>query len=201
MKQIGIVLLAAGEGKRFGGNKLEAVVNGKSMYIHAMELIQKEKEFQISVVVTGNENIASAARDRNMKVIWNEHPKLGISHSIQLGIEALLRVKPELEAILFMVCDQPWMKYDTLHDLIMRFDGGIMAVSYEGKAGNPVMFSKKYFHELLELSGDVGGRQVMKRHHEEVYYLEVFNKKELEDVDRREQLEEQEDSKDGKNLL
>ena len=201
MKQIGILLLAAGEGKRFGGNKLEAVVDGKPMYIHAMELIQNEKEVQTSVVVTGKEGIASAAKDRNMKVAWNEDPKRGISHSIQLGIDALIRDNPELEAILFMVCDQPWLKSDTLHELLMRFDGGIAAVSHKGESGNPVIFSKKYFHELMELSGDVGGRQIMKRHYKEVYYLEVFNKKELDDVDQRAQLEEQEDSKDGKNLL
>ena len=46
MKRIGILLLAAGAGKRFGGNKLEALVDGKPMFLHALELIEKQNVLQ-----------------------------------------------------------------------------------------------------------------------------------------------------------
>ncbi len=189
MKCIGILLLAAGEGKRFGGNKLEALVHGKPMFSYALDLIEKQNVSQ-KAVVTGKKRIALEAEKRAIKVVWNEVPEEGISYSIRLGMETLLEAEPMLDAVLFMVCDQPWLQYETIKDLINAHVCGIMAVSHNGKSGNPVMFSKKYFHELMHLSGDVGGRQVMINHKEEVYYLNVFNKKELEDIDLREQLEE-----------
>ena len=189
MKRIGILLLAAGAGKRFGGNKLEALVHGKPMFLHALDLVEKQNVLQ-KVVVTGKKKIALEAEKREIKVAWNESPEKGISYSIRLGMETLLEAEPMLDAVLFMVCDQPWLQYETIKDLIHAHACGIMAVSHHGKSGNPVIFSKKYFYELMHLSGDVGGRQVMNHHKEEVYYLKVFNKKELEDIDLREQLEE-----------
>ena len=189
MKRIGILLLAAGEGKRFGGNKLEALVHEKPMFSYALDLIEKQDVSQ-KVVVTGKKTIALEAEKRAIKVAWNEMPEEGISYSIRLGMETLLEAEPMLDAVLFMVCDQPWLQYETIKDLMNAHVCGIMAVSHNGKSGNPVIFSKKYFYELMHLSGDVGGRQVMINHKEEVYYLNVFNKKELEDIDLREQLEE-----------
>ena len=55
---------------------------------------------------------------------------------------------------------------------------------------NPVIFSKKYAEELLNLSGDVGGRQVMERHKEDVRFFEIEDEKELFDIDKKEQLED-----------
>ena len=78
--------------------------------------------------------------------------------------------------------------------MLTQFEKGILSLSYNGRSGNPVLFSKDYFEELMTLEGDVGGRQVMNRHKAEIYYLEIFNEKELRDVDRREELNEQEDS-------
>ena len=60
MKRIGILLLAAGAGKRFGGNKLEALVHGKPMFLHALDLIEKQNVLQ-KVVVTGKKKIALEA--------------------------------------------------------------------------------------------------------------------------------------------
>ena len=70
-----------------------------------------------------------------------------------------------------------------------EFDGGILALSCGKRRGNPVIFSKEYLKELSELSGDVGGRQVMARHREDVRFLEVNDDRELQDIDTREQME------------
>ena len=74
MKRIGILLLAAGEGKRFGGNKLEALIHGKSMFSYALDLVEKQKVSQ-KVVVTGKKRIALEAEKRDIKVVWNELPE------------------------------------------------------------------------------------------------------------------------------
>ena len=177
--RLGIVLLAAGAGKRFGGNKLTAQVHGKPMYLWAMENIEEMKTELPTVVVTGTPEIVSAAEAKGMIAIFNGQPELGISFSIRLGIEAVMQEDRKVDGILFMVCDQPWLEKTTLARLISEFDGGILALSYGERRGNPVIFSREYLKELSELSGDTGGRQVMARHRENVRFLEVNDEREL----------------------
>lgn len=187
--RLGIVLLAAGAGKRFGGNKLTAQVHGKPMYLWAMENIEEMKTELPTVVVTGTPEIVSAAEAKGMIAIFNGRPELGISLSIRLGIEAVIQEDRKVDGILFMVCDQPWLEKTTLVRLMSEFDGGILALSYGERRGNPVIFSREYLKELSELSGDIGGRQVMARHRENVRFLEVNDERELQDIDKREQME------------
>lgn len=187
--RLGIVLLAAGAGKRFGGNKLTAQIHGKPMYLWAMENLEEMKTEMPTVVVTGTPEIVSAAEAKGMIAIFNGQPELGISFSIRLGIEAVMQEDRKVDGILFMVCDQPWLEKTTLARLISEFDGGILALSYGERRGNPVIFSREYLKELSELSGDTGGRQVMARHRENVRFLEVNDERELQDIDKREQVE------------
>ena len=187
--RLGIVLLAAGVGKRFGGNKLTAQVRGKPMYLWAMENIEEMKTELPIVVVTGTPEIVSAAEAKGMIAIFNGQPELGISLSIRLGIEAVIQEDRKVDGKLFMVCDQPWLEKTTLVRLMSEFDGGILALSYGERRGNPVIFSREYLKELSELSGDIGGRQVMARHRENVRFLEVNDERELQDIDKREQME------------
>ena len=187
--RLGIVLLAAGAGKRFGGNKLTALVHGKPMYLWAMENIEGMKSELPTVVVTGTPEIITAAEAKGMIAVFNGEPELGISASIRLGIEAVIQQAGEVDGILFMVCDQPWLEKTTLVRLMSEFDGGILTLSCGKRRGNPVIFSKEYLKELSELSGDVGGRQVMARHREDVRFLEVNDDRELQDIDTREQME------------
>ena len=187
--RLGIVLLAAGVGKRFGGNKLTAQVRGKPMYLWAMENIEEMKPELPIVVVTGTPEIVSAAEAKGMIAIFNGQPELGISLSIRLGIEAVIQEDRKVDGILFMVCDQPWLEKTTLVRLMSEFDGGILALSFGERRGNPVIFSREYLKELSELSGDIGGRQVMARHRENVRFLEVNDERELQDIDKREQME------------
>ena len=194
MLKKGILLLAAGAGKRFGGDKLSAVVDGQPMYIRAMDVIDAQVDVIHRIVVTGQPSILSEGKLRGWDVAINENPEKGISWSIRLGMEQMLKEVPDLDGILFMVCDQPWLTKETVGRMLTQFEKGILSLSYNGRSGNPVLFSKDYFEELMTLEGDVGGRQVMNKHKAEIYYLEIFNEKELRDVDRREELNEQEDS-------
>ena len=194
MLKKGILLLAAGAGKRFGGDKLSAVVGSQPMFIRAMDVIDAQTDVAHRIVVTGQPSILSEGKLRGWDVVINENPEKGISWSIRLGMEQMLKEVPDLDGILFMVCDQPWLTKETVGRMLTQFEKGILSLSYNGRSGNPVVFSKDYFEELMTLEGDVGGRQVMNRHKAEIYYLEIFNERELRDVDRREELNEQEDS-------
>ena len=88
-----------------------------------------------------------------------------------------------------MVCDQPFIKKETIERIVSKFcecNKGITAVSKDGVIGNPVLFSKKYIDELLSLKGDTGGKKVLKRHLDDVELVEAQDKIELIDIDTQE---------------
>ena len=89
MMNIGIILLAAGRGERFGGDKLTALLKGKPMYLWTLEKLEGLNTAVPPVVVTGAAEIISAAEDRGLITVLNRKPELGISRSIRLGIRRL----------------------------------------------------------------------------------------------------------------
>ena len=185
--KINLILLAAGNSTRFKGNKLLEVVNEKPMYMHVLEKVLKLK-FNKIILVTQYEVIKEALINYPVQVVLNNNSELGISHSIKLGIDSDL----EADAYMFMVCDQPFIALESIKALIEKFingNKGMACVEYNGRLGNPTIFSRKYKDELLNLKGDVGGKFVMKKHLEDLERLLITDKLELMDIDTREELE------------
>ena len=103
--QIGCIVMAAGMGARFGGNKLEKEWQGKTLIHHALDAVPTEKLSAV-VVVTQYENIVKLAKEFGFTPIINSHPEMGQSHTIQLGVRAL----QACDALLFQVADQPMLR-------------------------------------------------------------------------------------------
>lgn len=199
-----IVVLAAGAGVRFGGNKLHACAGEKPMYTAMLEKVQAFSAFP-AFIVTGDEKIAEEARSRGITAVKNMEPQKGISYSLRLGLEAVLDQlggsgfdkEQRLRGVLFSVCDQPGLEVSTMQRIFntaVLHPGSIVCAGNGGKTGNPVLWDRIYFPELTELSGDVGGRQIMKRHGEKIYIVEAGDL-ELKDIDTREDLKDPADEK------
>lgn len=197
-KAIGIVLLAAGNSRRYGEIKLLDEIEGKEMYLHIFDKIkhicciseERNKGYflPIQAAVTQYEEIARKSREYGFHTIRNPDPSKGISSSIKLGIEKVLRERADVEGILFSVCDQPHLTETTLIHMLESFaesEKGMAFASWGETAGNPSIFSKKYFKELLSLQGDTGGRLIAHQHPEDVLPVQVKNKKELMDIDTK----------------
>ena len=185
----GIVVLAAGAGTRFGGNKLNALVRNRPLYEHILERVRAFGAFP-AYIVTGSEEIAAAAEKRGITPVWNHEPEKGISRSLRLGLEHALRCHPGLKGILFSVCDQPGLETSTIQRIFntgMLHPGSIVCAGNGRRTGNPVLWDRKYFQELLDLTGDEGGRQVMRRH-EDCLRIVQADPEELKDIDRKEDL-------------
>ena len=93
-------------------------------------------------------------------------------------------------SILFSVCDQPGIETATMQRIFNTaalHPGSIICAGRSGKTGNPVLWDRRYFPGLAELTGDVGGRQIMDSHREQIRIVEA-EAEELIDVDRREDL-------------
>lgn len=186
-----IVILAAGSGSRFGGNKLSALVKGKPLFMHTLEKMCVFSAFPV-YVVTGSGEIAQAAENRGIKVICNTEPEKGISRSLKLGLERALSENRGLKGILFSVCDQPGIEVSTIQEIFRvsaLHPGSIVCAGYGEKKGNPVCWDAAFFPELLEVSGDEGGRQIMRKHVEKIRIVQA-DAEELKDIDRREDLYE-----------
>lgn len=187
--EFAIVVLAAGAGTRFGGNKLNAPVRNKPLYEHTLDRVQAFGAFP-AFIVTGSEEIAGEAQKRGITPVWNRKPELGIARSLKLGLEETVKSRPGLKGILFSVCDQPGLDPATMQQIFRvssLHPGSIVCAGSGGKTGNPVCWDASFFPELLALEGDEGGRQIMKKYRDKVRIVQA-DPEELKDIDRKEDL-------------
>lgn len=192
------ILLAAGNSSRFGENKLLYRISGKPMYQHVLDhmyTLYKEGKFDHLLIVTQYTQIMKKVEKEYADVILveNHDPQLGISHSIYLGIEQLeqltARTDKMSEACLFAVSDQPYLKLSSLRGLLQAWQeaivstkAGIMICTNKERMGNPVIFHRRFYEELKQLDGDVGGKRVVKSHKEDTIRYQI-SERELEDID------------------
>ncbi len=184
-----MIYLAAGLSSRYGSNKLLETVEGKPMYRHLLDIltVMKEEEphrYEL-VVVTAYDEIETKVQKLPLKVVRNERQNLGISHSIRLGIEACGEVGIH-DHLMFCVADQPYLQEDELFGFVhmyLRSHKGIGCMSFDGVMGNPVIFQGKFVPELLALTGDMGGKAVVKTHPQEIFLYEADSEKSLWDLD------------------
>lgn len=176
--KIGCVVLAAGNARRFGGNKLEARVDGQTMIRRALEAVPAGLD---TVVVTQYPEIEAMAAAFGFRAVRNDAPEQGLSRSVRLGLERLL----DCEGVLFTVADQPRLRRESAEALVALWaqnPGRIAAMAHGGVRGNPCIFPASLFPELLALTGDVGGSAVIRAHEGGVLLLET-DAAELADVD------------------
>lgn len=194
------IILAAGFSKRFDGNKLLYPIDGIPMYQLLVEKLENlsgnYRHIKAPTLVTQYEEIKKQCE--NITVVWNEESEKGISSSLKKGLKEAQRNakcagKNAYQEIYygFFTADQPYMKKETMEAFVRAFFDsrkGIGAVcDKQGNIGNPVLFSERYAEELLGLTGDVGGKRVLKRHLNDVELFEV-PAEELRDCDMREDI-------------
>ena len=101
---------------------------------------------------------------------------------MQLGLTAA----GDADAYMFCVCDQPGITAATLEKLIEAYkkgSAGIVSLAWQGKMGNPKIFSSLYREELMSLSGDTGGRQIIDAHKKDLLLVEAESENEMKDID------------------
>ncbi len=169
--RIGCLIMAAGNASRFRENKLAAELEGKSLIQRALEAVPAE-EFAKVVVVTQYPQVAELAAGFGFEVLDNHHPDYGISHTIFLGTQAM----EDCDAILYMVSDQPLLDAGCVRKVVELWRAHpacIVGAAHNGKRGNPNIFPREFFRELMELKEDHGGNTVIRRHEDRLVLVEI----------------------------
>lgn len=179
-RDIAVILEASGFSSRFGSNKLLHIMeDGRPMAGFIFDAV-RAAGFKHVILVTQYEELADLAPD--FRVVMNRNPEMGISHTMQLGIEAA----GNADAYMFCVCDQPYLTAATLRRLVESYSSGtagIVSLSWNGRMYNPKIFSSAYREELMAVSGDTGGRQIISSHRDELMLVEADSEAEIMDID------------------
>ncbi|MEG1775161.1 MAG: nucleotidyltransferase family protein [Clostridia bacterium] len=178
-KSLGVVVLASGEGVRFGGGKLLAPFHGKPLLAYTLLALSPEL-FSKRVVVTRGAEIAVLAVAHGFHALL--HPYAQLCDTIRLGTSWMQGV----DGCLFCVGDQPLINPKTLRRMVEAFDANpnqmIRAAAGE-RMGNPVLFPAALFEELCALQGEESGSAVIRAHRELVLPVQVEAERELYDID------------------
>ena len=182
--QVAAIVLAAGGSERMGQPKQLLPIGGRPMVCHVTEIVAEAGLAQV-VVVTGAhaEAVATALADLPVDIVVNESWTEGMSSSMRAGLRLL---RPEIQAVLLVLGDQPALTTDLLQSLVARYRATgalIVAPFYRGQRGNPVLFDRSLFSELLAVKGDRGGRLLIARHKEQVERVEVDDPAVIMDID------------------
>lgn len=183
--QLGCVVMASGEGKRFGGNKLMADFDGQPLIARALEAASGC--FGALLVVTRHAEVADLCAGRGIEVLLHELPLR--SDTVRLGVTAM---PDDTEGCMFCPGDQPLLTAATIRALCGAFTREperIWRPVADGGPGAPVLFPRWAFPELADLPAGKGGGAVIRRYPERVSCLLVGNARELADADTPEALE------------
>lgn len=165
---IGVLIMAAGSSRRFGQPKQLVQYKGRSLIRHAVETVTNSGLKEILVVVGhAHELIADELKGLSCEIIYNRGHVEGIGGSIRYGLGKLLDKEPGIQAVLIVHADQPLITTKHICDLLHCYrpsESLIIATAYAGTLGVPVLMDKDYFDELLNLTGDQGGKKIVEGH-------------------------------------
>ncbi len=188
--RVAAMVLAAGEGRRFGAPKQLAQWRGKSLLVHTVDTALASGAHPVTVVLGAH---AAAIRpelsQKSVTVVENPRWAQGMSTSLQAGLSAL----PEnIAAVVVLLADQPAVRAETVAALIDRYRrtlAPLVIPVFEGKRGNPILLDRSLFAELAAVRGDVGARPVVRAHLSQAEMVSVPDAAILRDVDTPQDLD------------
>jgi molybdenum cofactor cytidylyltransferase len=185
------LVLAAGRSTRMGGpNKLTEEINGRPLVRIATEQVLASRAKPV-IVVTGHqrERVERALAGLPVTFVHNPNFAEGLSTSLKSGIAA---VPAEADGAIVCLGDMPQVSAALIDRLIGAFDparGALVVIpTIEGKRGNPVLWSRRFFPDLLTVEGDVGARHLIAGYAEAVAEVPIEDDAALIDVDTPEAL-------------
>jgi molybdenum cofactor cytidylyltransferase len=197
------IILAAGESARFGQTKQLLPLKNKYMIEWVLDAALGSRLEQI-ILVLGHDHkkiikaLGTQIRHPRLQVSVNHDYKQGQSASLKFGFSEMPK---KFLSVMFMLGDQPMLDTETIDILLHNFwrsEKDICVPVYQGKRGNPAIFSRKFYKDLLNLKGDLGAREIIKTNTERVLEVEVKNPLCFMDIDTEKDFEKLQSQLKGK---
>lgn len=178
------ILLAAGESNRMGRPK-QLIPFGQSTILEQAIDNLLNSAVSETIVVLGHRavEVLKAIAAKPVKIAINTNYQQGMSTSIITGLNL---IDSRAQAVIIALGDQPFVDSQTINSIMETFTAnhkGIAIPVYQGRRGHPVIFDIKYKSELLRLKGDIGGREIIDRHPDDVLEVTVNCEGVLIDID------------------
>lgn len=172
MTHCGVVILAAGSSSRLGAPKQLLLFENKPLLQHTLDQVLP-LSFASYVLVLGAhaDSIRQTIEPDPFEVVVNHNWPEGIASSIRTGLEQSMARCPDLEHLLVLLCDQPFVSTRLMQELMdthLHSGKKITACHYQDAVGVPAMFSKAFFSELMQLQGDRGANRLIRQYPDDV---------------------------------
>ncbi|MCC7312617.1 MAG: molybdopterin-binding/glycosyltransferase family 2 protein [Sulfuritalea sp.] len=169
-RKVAALVLAAGSSRRMGGaNKLLQPVGGIAMLRRAVNAALASRCTSVLVVTGADADAAQAClAGLEVRFVHNPDHASGMASSLRCGLAAL---PADADAAVVLLADMPWIDGGHVDRLLAAFDPRqpkIVAPVKEGRRGNPILWPREYFAEMMAVEGDVGAREVLQRHASQV---------------------------------
>ncbi len=162
----GIILLAAGTSSRLGKPKQLLLYKNKTLLQHGIDIAINTSTTPIILVLGANAHLLQTeVQHKEISVVINNDWEEGMAASIRCGLNKVLAINPGINAVIIMVCDQPFVTQKLLEELVLKYEQThqpIIASRYQNILGTPALFDKTIFAALLELKGDTGAKKILK---------------------------------------
>lgn len=185
------IILTAGESKRMGKVKLTLPLGDKKLIewvLQAAKLAPLDKF--LLVVRPEDKEVIKIGKSWGAEIVLNSEYRTGMSSSIK---KALYQIPSEdVEGFFIILGDQPLINPSIIYKMLRAFTPGkkeIVVPFYKDKQGNPVLFDGYWKEELMGLTGDIGGRVLIKAHPERIKRVKITNESILLDIDCEEDYE------------
>ena len=190
MKNIAVLVLAAGKASRMNSIKQLEKIDNKTLIDISLEKIKSIIPDTIFCVLGANsETIKKGIKTENIKFIINQKFETGLSSSIVAGIQYFKKEQLNFDAVFILLADQPAIEISYLKNMIELFEkntDAIIASNYGNKFGVPAIFSAKKFKDLLLIEGDKGAKEFINQRKSEVLcpqkttnFIDIDTKKDL----------------------
>ena len=186
---ISAIILAAGKSTRMGEQKLLLPFESSTVFERVIYSVKSSGQFGEIIAVVSPGKLYTIALKNKIQGVINENPELGLSRSIRLGVG---KAHKDTEAFMFFSGDQPEIRPESIGRIVecycckRRSGKSIVVPQYNNRNGMPTIFDAVWKKELTQLSGDTGGRELIKLNQGSVDYIQIEDDMEGLDIDTKE---------------
>ncbi len=191
--RVGAIVLAAGTSSRMGEAKQLLPLGNSTVLEQTLKNLHSSKVEEIVLVLGASaetiQQQISLRSFKNLKMVINPDYHQGMSTSLRAGLSS---TDPTMDAALIVLADQPFIKPETLNQIIDGYrnsEARIVIPTHNGNRGNPVLVDRSIFPEVMELKGDTGFRAIFSQYHDEIAKVAVADRGILLDIDNKEDYE------------